>query len=94
MEGDTTMANLAGLLRGLGGVDRPVVDKTGLTGSYRIKLEFDLTLGQRGPSVSPSSVGLPTVFTALQEQLGLKLASSTATRDVLVVDRLERPSEN
>lgn len=93
MEGDTTTANLAGLLRGLGGVDRPVVDKTGLTGSYRIKLEFDLTLGQSGPSVSPSSVGLPTVFTALQE-LGLKLVSSTAEREVLVIDHLERPSEN
>ena len=94
MEGDTTMATLAGLLRGLGGVNRPVVDKTGLTGSYRIKLEFDLVLGQSGPSVSPSPVELPTVFTALQEQLGLKLEASKAEREVLVVDRLERPTEN
>ena len=94
MEGDTTMANLAGMLRGLGGVDRPVVDKTGLTGSYRIKLEFEPVFGQSGPSVSPSPGDLPTLFTALQEQLGLKLEASKAEREVLVIDRLERPTEN
>jgi uncharacterized protein (TIGR03435 family) len=94
MEGDTTMANLAALLRGFGGLDRPVVDKTGLTGSYRIKLEFDLTLGRRGPSLSPSPESLPTVFAALQDQLGLKLESSKTEQQVLVIDRLERPTEN
>jgi uncharacterized protein (TIGR03435 family) len=94
MEGDTTMATLAGLLRGLGGVDRPVVDKTGLTGSYRIRLEFDLALGRGGPSISPSPVDLPTVVTALQDQLGLKLESSKAEREILVIDRLERPTGN
>jgi uncharacterized protein (TIGR03435 family) len=94
IEGDTTMANLARMLRGLGGVDRPVVDKTGLTGSYRIKTEFDLAMGQRGPDLAPSQNALPTLFTALQEQLGMKLESSTTMREVLVVDRLERPTEN
>lgn len=94
MEGDTTMGNLAMMLRGLGGVDRPVVDKTGLTGSYRIKLEFDLALGRSGPPISPSPVDLPSVFTALQDQLGLKLESSKAEREVLVIDRLERPTAN
>jgi uncharacterized protein (TIGR03435 family) len=92
MEGDTTMENLARLLRGVGGAGRPVVDKTGLTGSYRIKLEFDRSLG--GPSISPASGSLPTVFSALQDQAGLKLESSSAEREVLVIDRLERPSEN
>jgi len=94
MEGDTTMENLARLLRGVGGAGRPVVDKTGLTGSYRIKLEFDRSAGRAGPAVSPSSTELPTVFTALQDQAGLKLESSKASRQVLVIDRLERPSEN
>jgi uncharacterized protein (TIGR03435 family) len=94
MEGDTTMENLARLLRGVGGAGRPVVDKTGLTGSYRIKLEFDRSAGQTGPSISPSAAALPTVFTALQEQAGLKLESSKAEREVLVIDRLERPTEN
>ena len=88
------MANLARMLRGLGGVDRPVVDKTGLRGSYRIKTEFDLAMGQRGPDLAPSPNALPTLFTALQEQLGMKLQSSTTMREVLVVDRLERPTEN
>lgn len=94
IEGDTTMPNLARMLRGLGGVDRPVVDKTGLTGSYRIKTEFDLAMGQRGPDLAPSQNALPTLFTALQEQLGMKLESSTTMREVLVIDRLERPTEN
>jgi uncharacterized protein (TIGR03435 family) len=82
------------MLRGLGGIDRPVVDKTSLTDSYRIKLEFDLAIGQRGPDISPSVDALPTVFSALQNQLGLKLESSKAEREVLIIDRLERPTEN
>lgn len=94
MEGDTTMENLARLLRGVGGAGRPVVDKTGLTGSYRIKLEFDRSAGRAGPAISPSATELPTVFTALQDQAGLKLESSKASREVLVIDRLERPTEN
>ena len=94
MEGDTTMENLARLLRGVGGAGRPVIDKTGLAGSYRIKLEFDRSAGLTGPSLSPSAPALPTVFTALQEQAGLKLESSKAQRDVLVIDRLERPTDN
>ena len=94
MEGDTTMENLARLLRGVGGAGRPVVDKTGLSGSYRIKAEFDRAAGQRGPDIEPSPGSLPTVFSALPEQLGLKLVPSTAEREVLVIDRLERPTEN
>ena len=94
IEGDTTISNLARMLRGLGGVDRPVVDKTGLAGSYRIKTEFDLAMGQRGPDLAPAQNALPTLFQALQEQLGMKLESSTTRRDVLVIDRLERPTEN
>ena len=94
MEGDTTMENLARLLRGVGGAGRPIVDKTGLSGSYRIKAEFDRAAGPRGPDIEPSPGSLPTVFSALPEQLGLKLVPSTAEREVLVIDRLERPTEN
>jgi uncharacterized protein (TIGR03435 family) len=67
---------------------------TGLAGSYRIKLEFERSAGLTGPSLSLSAPALPTVFTALQEQAGLKLESSKAQRDVLVIDRLERPTDN
>ena len=94
MEGDTTMENLARLLRGVGGAGRPVVDKTGLSGSYRIKAEFDRAAGQSGPDIAPSPGSPTTVFTALPEQLGLKLVPSKAEREVLVIDRIERPTEN
>jgi uncharacterized protein (TIGR03435 family) len=92
MEGDMTMATLAMMLRSAAG--RFVVDKTGLAGSYRVRLEFDRMASLRGPDVAPPADAAPSVFTAVQEQLGLKLEPSRAERDALVIDRLERPSEN
>jgi uncharacterized protein (TIGR03435 family) len=92
-EGDLTMASLATLLRSMAG--RYVVDKTGLTGNYRAKLEGVRLL--QGPGLDPAAGGadeLPSIFTALQEQLGLKLESSRARVEVLVIDHIERPSEN
>jgi uncharacterized protein (TIGR03435 family) len=52
--------------------------------------------GLRGPEtdVSATPSAAPSVFTAVQEQLGLKLESSRATLETLVIDRFERPSEN
>jgi uncharacterized protein (TIGR03435 family) len=93
MEGDVTMASLAMMLRAAAG--RLVVDKTGLAGSYRIALTFDRMLGMRGPdTAAPAPGAAPSVFTAVQEQLGLKLESSRATRETLIIDRFERPTEN
>ena len=99
MEGDTTMPVLARVLRAPSG--RFVIDKTGLTGSYRILLTFDRASEQgargrgRGPqSETPTGDVAPSIFTAIHEQLGLKLEPSHAVRETLVVDRLERPSEN
>ena len=86
-----TMETLARMLRASAG--RPIVDKTGLKGSFRVKVEFDRFLAG-GPEVTPSSNGLPTVFSALPAQLGLKLEASKAEQDVLVIDRLERPTGN
>lgn len=91
MEGDMTMETLARMLRASAG--RPIVDKTGLKGSFRVKVEFDRFLGG-GPDVTPASNSLPTVFSALPAQLGLKLEASKADQEVLVIDRLERPTEN
>ena len=65
---------------------RPVVDKTGLPGSY----EFTLRYAQQP---APGN-DLPSIFTALEEQLGLKLVPERAPLDVLVVDHIERPTEN
>ena len=86
-----TMETLARMLRASAG--RPIVDKTGLKGSFRVKVEFDRFLGG-GPDVSPASTAPPTVFSALPAQLGLKLEPSNAEQEVLVIDRLERPTGN
>jgi uncharacterized protein (TIGR03435 family) len=88
----TTMEAFVFLLRQAAG--RYVVDKTGLTGSYQVSLTFDRIAGLRGPDVTASPDAAPSVFTAVQEQLGLKLESSRTLRETLVIDHIERPSEN
>ena len=92
LEGETTMDNLATMLRVTAG--RFVVNKTGLSGSYRVRMNFDSTAVRRGPDAAASAPDAPSVFTAVQEQLGLKLESSRASREILVIDRLERPTED
>src|SRR5262245_30960114 len=66
---------------------RVVLDRTGLSGRYDLTLRFSLDQGQPNSDV-------PSIFTALQEQLGLKLEPGRAALDTLVVDRIERPREN
>jgi uncharacterized protein (TIGR03435 family) len=70
--------------------DRPIIDKTGLTGNYDIKLE---ATPQSRITRDPQPADL-SIFTAVQEQLGLKLEPTKAPVDVLVVDHIEKPSEN
>jgi len=91
-KGDMTIDALASMLRGPSG--RLVMNKTGLRGTYRLNLTFASALGAGGLDVAPSPDDGPSVFTAVQEQLGLKLDPSRTQRDVLVIDRLERPTEN
>jgi uncharacterized protein (TIGR03435 family) len=67
-----------------GGSGRYIVDKTGLMGSFDLELEFT-------PDQSPDTTG-PSLFTAMQEQLGLKLDSQRAPVEVVVIEKLERPS--
>ncbi len=71
-----------------GAVGRVVEDKTGLTGKYSFTLHWTPDDQQGSPDAGP------TLFTALEEQLGLKLISDKAPVDVLVVDHIERPTEN
>jgi uncharacterized protein (TIGR03435 family) len=93
LEGETTIANLAQFLRLSTG--RPVIDKTGLSGTYHMRMDFANALaGRGGPDIVPAPDAPPSVFTAIREQLGLKLDSSQDERDTLIVDRLERPTEN
>ena len=85
--GGATMETLAQILTPQ--VGRPVRDRTGLSGSYNVALKWTSALGADvagGDTVS--------IFTAVQEQLGLKLESGTAPLDVVVIDRIERPTEN
>ncbi len=89
LEGDITMAVLASMLRTRAG--RPVVEKTGLSGTYRVVMEFMPV--QALPTTSDAS-GPPLLFTAIQEQLGLRLESTRAPADALVIERMERPTEN
>jgi uncharacterized protein (TIGR03435 family) len=69
-----------------GYLDRPVVDQTGLSGLYA----FSLRVGLENARMKPN----PDLFTAVQEQLGLKLEPQKAEFDSLVVERAERPSDN
>jgi uncharacterized protein (TIGR03435 family) len=79
------MAQLAGQFSNVNGVDRPTIDKTGLTGTYDYQLDW--SRGDAGSDV-------PVVFTAIQEQLGLKFQPDKARLEVLVIDRAEKPGEN
>jgi uncharacterized protein (TIGR03435 family) len=91
------MADLAGpALQGLIGqlsniVDRTVIDETGLTGAYDFHLEWTTDLSTT--SQSDDTTG-PSIFTAVQEQLGLKLQSAKGPIEFLVVDHAEKPSGN
>jgi uncharacterized protein (TIGR03435 family) len=69
---------------------RTVIDKTGLTTRYN----FELRWTPDGVSPDSPEASAPSIFTALQEQLGLKLVPSSAPLSVLVVDSAEKPSEN
>jgi uncharacterized protein (TIGR03435 family) len=82
------------LARNLAGqVGRPVEDHTGLTGLYDIDLKWTPESLQAGTdSAANSDTG--SLFTAIKEQLGLKLSSGTGPTQVVVVDRVERPGEN
>ncbi len=73
-------------------LDRPVVDRTGLTGTYDLKLTYTPdTQANRRTEPGPDDI---SIFTAVQEQLGLKLEPQKTMVEVLVVDSLEKPSEN
>jgi uncharacterized protein (TIGR03435 family) len=82
---NTTMKGLSGMLAAMLG--RPVADKTGAAGDYEVKLRF-------APDDDAEST-LPSIFTAVQEQLGVKLQSAKVPVEMVVIDHLEKvPTEN
>jgi uncharacterized protein (TIGR03435 family) len=78
-------------------LDRPVINKTGITGLFDFRLEYapatTSSTGQDDPTFS-DPLGRPSIFTAIQEQLGLKLESTRGPGEFLVIDHVEKPSEN
>lgn len=79
-----TMARLANYLASIPGVRRPVIDRTTLKGIYAFSLNYSTADGDDRPDI----------FTALQEQLGLRLQITRAPVEVWVIDHVERPSAN
>ena len=84
-----SLHDLAGTLTGI--VGRTVVDRTGVTGAFDVTLRFtrDSTTADRPTGVAGDA---PSIFSALQEQLGLKLESSRGPVEFLVIDRVEQPT--
>jgi uncharacterized protein (TIGR03435 family) len=83
--------NLAGTL------GSPVVDMTGLKGVFNLTLEWtpdDVQSGAKPRAESSEPSAGPSIFTALQEQLGLKLDRQKAPVEMIVIDRIEKPTEN
>jgi len=80
----------------------PVIDKTGLDGKYSFKLEWAPEAHESGlahnpgpdSASAPGDSGGPSIFTAVQEQLGLKLESQKGPVDVIVIDHIEQPAAN
>ena len=74
-------------------VDRLIVDRTGLKGTYEFELRW--TPDQNVPGIpAPTDPNAPSLFTALEEQLGLRLEPARAQVEVMVIDRFEKPAEN
>jgi uncharacterized protein (TIGR03435 family) len=100
---NATIAEVANVLQG-NLLDKPVVDQTGLTEKYDFTLKFTPETsqiagfgGERQGAPPPAADALdapPDLFTAFQQQLGLKLESTKAPVDVLVLDKVEKPSAN
>jgi len=97
---NATMTDFAGLLQSAV-LDRPVVNKTDIQGKFDFTLNWTpddsqfRSFGPRPPApATPDPNAPPGLFTAIQEQLGLKLDPGTAAVDVIVIDKVEKPSEN
>jgi uncharacterized protein (TIGR03435 family) len=96
--GYNSMQGLAKILARI--VSRPVTDKTGLAGRYEVFLEWGLEAGQEG-ALAASASGDPagesaglSIFTAIQEQLGLKLEPDKGLVEFFIIESIEKPSEN
>ena len=76
------------------GIDRPVLDRTGLTGHFDLQLHYDYDPFSGAFASRQSSIDGVSIFTALQEQAGVKLEATREVVDVLVIDFAEMPMPN
>jgi uncharacterized protein (TIGR03435 family) len=96
---NATMADFSHLMQSAV-LDRPVVDQTGLNGKYDFLLKWTPDQSQFGgmgikvPPPSDAADAPPPLFTAIQEQIGLKLDAGKAAVEVLALDHIEQPSAN
>jgi uncharacterized protein (TIGR03435 family) len=88
--GLTSVAELANWLKYI--VGRPVLDKTGISGRFDLLLDFDV-YSIRGQA-PPQDYDKPSVFEALKEQFGLRLEPQKAATPVLIVESIQRPTQN
>ena len=94
--GNATMANFATFLQRFV-LDRPAVDQTGIGGHFDLVLRWtpdNLRAGGKPGDSQEDASAPPSLFTAMKEQLGLKLQPTKAATDVFWIDQVERPSEN
>jgi uncharacterized protein (TIGR03435 family) len=96
---NANMADFAGLMQAAV-LDRPVLDQTGITGRWDFTLDWtpdDSQFSGMGVKIPPPTDGAnqpPALYTAIQEQIGLKLDATKAPADVMIIDHVEKPSEN
>ena len=76
------------------GIDRIVLDRTGLSGRYDFELRWTPVGRGGGPAAVENDPDRPSLFTALQEQLGLTLEPQRAPIEVLVIDSVQMPTDN
>jgi uncharacterized protein (TIGR03435 family) len=93
------MTDFTGLMQSVV-LDRPVLDQTGITGRWDFTLNWTPDdsqfngFGARIPPPADGSTAPPNLYTAIQEQIGLKLEAAKAPADVMVIDQVEKPSDN
>jgi uncharacterized protein (TIGR03435 family) len=96
---NANMADFSGLMQSAV-LDRPVLDQTGITGRWDFTLKWTPDdsqfsgMGVRIPPPTDSANAPPNLYTAIQEQIGLKLDATKAPADVMVIDHVEKPSDN
>jgi uncharacterized protein (TIGR03435 family) len=94
---NATVKEFASLMQRYVRLDRPIVDHTGIAGKYDYQLSWTPDFSQfdgHPPGPARNDENAPTLYTAMQEQLGLKLEPAREPTDVMVIDGVARPSEN